>query len=164
MNKGKYLYQEVVNTTKTDFCIGVAGYPEKHYEAPNLQSDLYYLKEKVDAGADYIVTQMFYDNNKYYEFVKVCREAGIEIPIIPGLKPLTKKIQLVNLPKIFHIDIPEELAEQVRNAESDSEVRKIGIEWAIYQSKELMKFGVPCLHYYTMGGAKTVIEIAQNVF
>lgn len=164
MNKGQYLHQEVENATPTNFCIGVAGYPEKHYEAPNMQSDLHFLKEKVDAGAEYIVTQMFFDNQKYFDFVNSCREIGINVPIIPGLKPLVKKSQLANLPKIFNIDIPEEFASEVRNAKDDNAVRKIGIEWTISQSKELIKFGIPCLHYYTMGFSKTVTEIAKQVF
>ncbi|RZJ49957.1 MAG: methylenetetrahydrofolate reductase [NAD(P)H], partial [Chryseobacterium sp.] len=150
MNNGKYLYDEVEDVQPTDFCVGVAGYPEKHFEAANLQSDLMYLKEKVDAGAKYIVTQMFFDNQKFYDFVKACREVGINVPIIPGLKPITTKQQLVNLPKIFHIDIPEDLACEIRKCEKDSQVRQIGVEWAIQQSKDLIKFGVPCLHYYTM--------------
>lgn len=164
MNNGKYLYDEVEDVQPTNFCIGVAGYPEKHYEAANLQSDLMYLKSKVDAGANYIVTQMFFDNQKFYDFVNACREAGINVPIIPGLKPLTTKQQLINLPKIFHIDIPESLASEVRKCEKDSQVRQIGIEWAIAQSKDLIKFGVPCLHYYTMGKSKTTYQIASKVF
>lgn len=164
MNKGKYLYDEVEDVQPTNFCVGVAGYPEKHYEAANLQSDLMYLKAKVDAGADYIVTQMFFDNQKFYDFVNACRSIGINVPIIPGLKPLTTKQQLVNLPKIFHIDIPEDLAAEARKCEKDSQVRQIGVEWAIKQSKDLIKFGVPCLHYYTMGKSKTTYKIASEVF
>lgn len=164
MNQGKYLFDEVEDVQSTNFCIGVAGYPEKHYEAPNLQSDLMYLKEKVNSGANYIVTQMFFDNQKFYDFVKLCRDEGINVPIIPGLKPLTTKQQLINLPKIFHIDIPEDLASEVRKCEKDSQVRQIGIEWAIQQSKDLIKFGVPCLHYYTMGKSKTTYQIASKVF
>lgn len=164
MNNGKYLYDEVEDVQPTDFCVGVAGYPEKHFEAANLQSDLMYLREKVDAGAKYIVTQMFFDNQKFYDFVNACREVGINVPIIPGLKPITTKQQLVNLPKIFHIDIPEDLACEIRKCEKDSQVRQIGVEWAIQQSKELIKFGVPCLHYYTMSKSKTTYQIASKVF
>jgi len=164
MNNGKYLFDEVEDIQSTNFCIGVAGYPEKHYEAPNLQSDLMYLKEKVNSGANYIVTQMFYDNEKFYDFVNLCRKEGINVPIIPGIKPITTKQQLINLPKIFHIDIPEALASEVRKCEKDSQVRQIGIEWAIQQSKDLIKFGVPCLHYYTMGKSKTTYQIASKVF
>jgi methylenetetrahydrofolate reductase (NADPH) len=164
MNNGKYLFDEVEDIQSTNFCIGVAGYPEKHYEAPNLQSDLMYLKEKVNSGANYIVTQMFYDNQKFYDFVNLCRKEGINVPIIPGIKPITTKQQLINLPKIFHIDIPEALASEVRKCEKDSQVRQIGIEWAIQQSKDLIKFGAPCLHYYTMGKSKTTYQIASKVF
>lgn len=164
MNNGKYLFDEVEDIQPTNFCIGVAGYPEKHYEAPNLQSDLMYLKEKVNSGANYIVTQMFYDNQKFYDFVNLCRKEGINVPIIPGIKPITTKQQLINLPKIFHIDIPEALASEVRKCEKDSQVRQIGIEWAIQQSKDLIKFGAPCLHYYTMGKSKTTYQIASKVF
>jgi methylenetetrahydrofolate reductase (NADPH) len=164
MNKGIYLDEELENVHRTNFCIGVAGYPEKHYEAPNLKTDLKHLKAKVDIGAEYVVTQMFYDNQKYIDFVNCCRENGINVPIIPGLKPLTTRAQLVNLPKIFHIDIPEALADEVLKCKTDADVRKVGIEWAIHQSRELVKFGAPCLHYYTMGGSKTTREIASQVF
>lgn len=164
MNNGIYLEPDIENAQSTNFCIGVAGYPEKHSEAPNLKTDLKHLKNKVDKGADYIVTQMFYDNNKFFEFVNLCREIGINVPIIPGLKPLTTKSQLINLPKIFHIDIPETLSEEIEKCSTDKEVRQVGIEWTINQSKELIKFGVPCLHYYTMGLTKTTREIASNVF
>lgn len=164
MNNGLYLEEELENGSKTNFCIGVAGYPEKHFEAPNMQTDLKFLKAKVDAGADYIVTQMFFDNQKYIDFVKNCREMKINIPIIPGLKPITKKSQLKMLPRIFKIDIPEELYDAIDNCKNDEQVKKVGIEWAINQSKELMKFGVPCLHYYTMGKGDETRLIAEKVF
>lgn len=164
MNKGKYVYGQVESAQSTNFCIGVAGYPEKHYEASNLQSDMMYLKKKIDLGAEYIVTQMFFDNQKYFDFVNACRENDINVPIIPGIKPIATKDQLINLPKIFHIDIPESLACEIRKAENNEQVRQIGTEWAINQSKELVSFGVPCLHYYTMGKSKTVKEIASKVF
>ena len=164
INNAKYLDDEMQITTPTDFCIGVAGYPEKHFEAPNLKNDLKYLKQKVDLGANYIVTQMFFDNSKYFEFVRQCREIGINVPIIPGLKPMTVKGQLTALPRIFHIDIPEELAEAVDKCKNNDEVKKLGIEWCIMQSKELMKFGVPCLHYYSMGKSAAVYHIAKELF
>jgi len=164
MNKGIYLDDELVEASSSNICIGVAGYPEKHFEAPNMKSDFKYLKAKIDAGADYIVTQMFFDNKKYIEFIKLCREAGINVPVIPGLKPITTKKQATALPKIFHIDIPEELLEEIEKCESDKEVREVGIEWCINQSKELIKLGSPCLHYYTMGTASTTIAIAKKVF
>jgi methylenetetrahydrofolate reductase (NADPH) len=164
MNNGKYVDEEMLNPNPTNFCIGVAGYPEKHFEAPNLKSDLKYLKYKVDMGAEYIVTQMFFDNAKYFDFVNKCREMDINVPIIPGLKPLTTKKQTSILPSIFHIDIPEELAEAVEECKDEKEVREVGIQWAIQQSKELMKFGVPVLHYYTMSKSHAVKKIAEALF
>lgn len=163
LNKGAYLDEEMGTASPTEFCIGVAGYPEKHFEAPNMQFDLMNLKAKVDAGADYIITQLFYDNNKFFEFVKAAREIGITVPIIPGLKPMTLKKQISIIPKIFSIDIPFELADAFAKAKSDNETREIGIEWSIAQSKELIKFGVPCLHYYTMGKSEAVSRIAKAV-
>jgi methylenetetrahydrofolate reductase (NADPH) len=164
MNHGRYLDPDLRDVQKTNFCIGVAGYPEKHFEAPNLNSDLKYLKAKVDAGAEYVVTQMFFDNQKFFEFTKKCREAGIDVPIIPGLKPLTSKSQLNVIPHHFHIDMPDELVELVEKARTDAEVREIGVQWCIRQSKELKDVGVPVLHYYTMGKAKSTEEIARVVF
>jgi methylenetetrahydrofolate reductase (NADPH) len=164
MNKGLYLDDEMQNAIPSNFCIGVAGYPEKHFEAPNLRSDLKYLKQKVDAGADYIVTQMFFDNKKYFEFVEKCREMGINAPIIPGLKPITSRAQITVLPSIFHIDIPDDLSEAVENCKDDKEARQVGIDWAITQSKELMKYGVPCLHYYSMSKSHAVKKIAEALF
>ncbi|HLP21511.1 MAG TPA: methylenetetrahydrofolate reductase [NAD(P)H] [Chitinophagales bacterium] len=164
MNKGKFLHEETENELKTNFCIGVAAYPEKHFEAPNLNTDLKWLKHKVDCGADYIVTQMFFDNSKYFAFVDKCRAAGINIPIIPGIKPIAQKAQLSSLSRIFHIDIPEELANEVEKCTDDKAVKRLGIEWAIQQSKELKAAGVPCLHYYTMSRSEATIEIAKAVF
>lgn len=164
MNTGVYLDDEIQDATTTDFCVGVAGYPEKHFESPNLNTDLKYLKAKVDAGAEYVVTQMFFDNKKYFEFVKKCREIGINVPIIPGLKPLTTARQVSLLPKTFHIDIPEDLMHEVEKCKSDKEVREAGIEWAIHQSQELIKEKVACLHYYTMGTSETTRRVASKVF
>ena len=164
LNQGKFLDNELENTSPTSFSIGIAGYPEKHFESPNMEKDLKYLKQKVDAGADYIVTQLFYDNQKYFEFEKKCREVGIDIPIIPGLKPISNQRQLKSLPKFFHINIPYQLSEAIEACKSDEEARKVGIEWGIQQSKELIAHGVPCLHYYTMGKSKSVKEIAKAVF
>ncbi|HYG37563.1 MAG TPA: methylenetetrahydrofolate reductase [NAD(P)H] [Cytophagales bacterium] len=164
MNHGKYLDDEMQNPNPTDFCIGVAGYPEKHFEAPNLKTDLKYLKYKVDMGAEYIVTQMFFDNQKYFDFVKKCKEVGINVPIIPGLKPLTTKKQTSILPSIFHIDIPEDLEEAVEGCKDDKAVREVGVEWAIKQSKELLDFGVPVLHYYSMSKSAAVKKIAEALF
>jgi len=164
MNKGIYLDDELQNAVPTDFCIGVAGYPEKHFEAPNIKSDLKYLKQKIDAGAEYIVTQMFFDNSKYFEFVEKCREAGINVPIIPGLKPITTKAHMTVLPSIFHIDIPDDLYNEIEKCADNKQVKEVGIEWAIQQSKELYKAGVPVLHYYSMGKSDSVYRIAKTLF
>ncbi len=144
--------------------MGVAGYPEKHFEAPNMKSDLRWLKAKIDAGAEYVVTQMFFDNSAYFEFVQACRDAGIDVPIIPGLKPLTSRNQLSVLPHHFHINMPEELVEAVEKAKDEEAVRAVGEEWCIQQSKELIQGGAPVLHYYTMGKAKSTKNIAKAVF
>lgn len=164
MNKGYYIHDEIADVAPTDFCMGVAGYPEKHFEAPNMVSDMKYLKMKIEAGAEYVVTQMFFDNQKYYDFVKKCRENGIQVPIIPGLKILTSKRQATVLPKIFHIDIPPAFMEEIDKARTDTEVREAGIRWCIQQSKDLIKFGVPCLHFYTMGSSESTKRVASEVF
>lgn len=165
MNKGNYLDSNIENGEKTDFCIGVAGYPEKHFEAPNMEIDLTYLKEKVDAGADYIVTQMFFDNKHYFNFVDACRKAGINVPIVPGLKPLTKGYQLNALPRLFHLNLPDDMVNEIMKAKGDkAAIKEIGIEWCIAQSKELKAQGVPCLHYYTMGDSATIRRIAESVY
>lgn len=164
MNRGVYLDEELQEVAPSDFCMGVAGYPEKHFEAPNLKTDLKFLKAKIEAGAEYVVTQMFFDNKKYFEFVDKCKEAGINVPIIPGLKPVTTRKQCNTLPKIFHVDIPEDLADAIDKCKVDKDVKTIGIEWCIQQSNELKKAGVPCLHYYTMGNAEMTCKIAEHVF
>ena len=164
MNNGKYLDEELQNATATNFCIGVAGYPEKHYTAPNLKTDLKYLKMKVDNGADYVVTQMFYDNQKYFEFVEKCREADINVPIIPGLKPITTKKHITVLPRFFHIDIPEDLADAIEKCKDNKGAKQVGIDWCIQQSKELMDYGVPVLHYYSMGKSDHVYNVAKELF
>ncbi|QGW29584.1 methylenetetrahydrofolate reductase [Phnomibacter ginsenosidimutans] len=163
LNHGLYLEDDIQNGGKTNFCIGVAGYPEKHFEAPNLEIDLQYLKEKVDGGADYIMTQMFFDNQKFFEFEKACRAAGINVPIIPGLKPLTTKKQLTVLPRIFHVDLPTELSLEVMKCKSDAEVEQVGTEWLIQQSKELKAHGVPVLHYYTLGKPKVIWNVVKAI-
>lgn len=163
MNKGIYLDDDIKNGGKTNFCMGVAGYPEKHFEAPNLEIDLQYLKAKVDAGAEYIMTQMFFDNQKFFDFVEACRSIGITVPIIPGLKPITNKKQLTVLPRIFHIDIPTALSEAMLSCKTDADCEKIGTEWLIEQSKELKKFGVPVLHYYTLGKPKVIENVVREV-
>ncbi len=164
LNKGKYLDEELRNTTSTDFSVGVAGYPEKHFEAANLDVDMIYLKEKIDAGADYITTQMFFDNRKYFDFVDKCRAAGITVPIIPGLKPINRINDLRMLPLVFHIDIPEDLAAELRKCKDDEEAYRLGIEWTINQSLELKKAGVPALHYFTIGVSDNIRQIASKVF
>lgn len=163
LREGKYLDPDLKNRTSMDFCIGVAGYPEKHAEASNLETDLKYLKQKVDAGADYVVTQMFFDNRKYYDFVDRCRKAGISVPIIPGIKPLALMNQVTMLPKIFSIDIPEEFASEVRKCKSNEEARQVGTEWAIQQARDLIANKVPCLHIYTYGITDNTRQIAKTI-
>lgn len=164
MNEGNFLHSIVETNYKTNFCIGVAGYPEKQIEAPSLNSDLKRLKNKVDSGADYIVTQMFFDNNKYFNFVKQAQELGINIPIIPGIKPLAIKNHLNILPYIFHIDLPEPLINEVEKCKNDKQVKEVGIEWCIQQSLELKKAKIPILHYYSMGKSDNIYKIAKKIF
>jgi methylenetetrahydrofolate reductase (NADPH) len=164
MNSGNFLHEETGNSAATNFCIGAAGSPEKHFESMNLKTDLKHLKEKVDAGAEFIVTQMFFDNQKYFDFVKSCRETGINVPIIPGLKPITTLKHISFLPKFFHIDFPEELSNELEKCTSNAEAKEVGIEWGIKQSKELVDYGVPLLHYYTMGKGASVKKIASEIF
>jgi methylenetetrahydrofolate reductase (NADPH) len=164
LNKSKYLHEDVQDAAPTNFCIGVAGYPEKHFEAPNLDIDILNLKKKIDAGAEYIVTQMFFDNNKYFEYVDTCRKHGVNVPIIPGLKILSGKKQLIGLPKIFNLDIPVDLYKAVSEAKTDEQVKQIGVEWCIQQCKELVSKNAPCLHFYTMGVSETTMKVAREVF
>ncbi|MBX7126475.1 MAG: methylenetetrahydrofolate reductase [NAD(P)H] [Cyclobacteriaceae bacterium] len=164
LNNGRFRDEELEHASPTNFCIGVAGYPEKHFAAPNLKTDLRYLKQKVDLGAEYIVTQMFFDNQKFFDFVAACREIGIQAPIIPGIKPLTTRTQTSVLPTTFHIDIPEDLADAVDRCKDNAAVKEAGIEWTIAQCKELMKFGVPTLHFYSMGKSDPIYRIAKALF
>jgi len=164
LSKGKYLHEVIESDYKAEFCIGVAGYPEKHLESPSLQSDLKRLKEKVDAGADYVVTQMFFDNQKYFDFVKAAREIGITVPIIPGIKPVAVKRHLQLLPQVFKIDLPEALIKSIDACKDNKAVRQVGVEWAIQQSKELLAYDVPLLHYYSMGKSDNIKAIAKEVF
>ncbi len=164
LNNGNYLHEVIETDNCPNFCIGVAGYPEKHMEAPSLKSDIKRLKEKVALGADYVVTQMFFDNQKYFAFVEAAREAGINVPIIPGIKPIAVKRHLQLLPQVFRVDIPEDLIDAVENCKNNKEVRQVGIEWCIQQSKELKEAGVPVLHYYSMGKSDNIKAIAQEVF
>ena len=164
MNHGVYLDEDLKNSTQTDFCIGVAGYPEKHMEAPNMESDIHFLKKKIEAGADYVVTQMFFDNSKFFAFVDSCRKAGIEVPIIPGLKPLATQKQLNLIPHRFHVDLPEALIKEVLKAKTKEAIRQVGIDWCIAQSKELIAAGVPFLHYYSIGKSDNIHKVASTVF
>lgn len=164
LNNGKFLDGTLNDPFDEKFSFGVAGYPEKHAEAPNMQSDIYYLKQKVDMGAEYVITQLFYDNQKYFSFVKQCREAGINVPIVPGLKPLTKKRQLTILPKIFGCDIPNDFVKAVEACHSDDDVKQVGIEWLTMQCKELMAQGVPDLHFYALNATDSVLAVAKEIY
>jgi methylenetetrahydrofolate reductase (NADPH) len=164
LNNGDYLDKEIINGSKTNFCMGVAGYPEKHFEAASMELDLQRAKEKVDAGAQYIMTQMFFDNKKYFEYVDACRSIEINVPIIPGLKPITNKKQLTVLPNIFYVDIPADLRNAMQAATTDEACEQVGTEWLIQQSKELKAAGVPVLHYYTLGKPKVVKDVCKSVF
>jgi len=163
LNAGVYLEEDLKNTSQTKFCIGVAGYPEKHFEAPNMDTDLQYLKQKIDMGADYIITQMFFDNEKFYAFVKACRDLGITVPIIPGLKPIYNLKQLNMLPKVFHIDLPQALSSEIMKCKKDEDVEKVGTEWLLQQSKELKDYGVPVLHYYTLGKPHIIANVVKEI-
>ena len=164
LNCGNYLHEVIETDNCADFCVGVAGYPEKHMEAPSLKSDLKRLKEKVDLGANYVVTQMFFDNKKFFDFVDAAREMGIDVPIVPGIKPIAIKRHLQLLPQVFRVDIPQDLVDAVEKCKNNKEVRQIGVEWCIEQSKELKKAGVPVLHYYSMGKSDNIKAIAEAVF
>lgn len=164
MNHGRYLDENISNGQKTDFCIGIAGYPEKHFEAPNLEHDLHMTKAKIEAGAQFIVTQMFFDNQKYFEYVDNCRAAGITVPIVPGLKPLTKAYQLNSIPRKFYVNMPDELVREAATCKTDRDIQQLGIAWCAAQSKELKEKGVPCLHYYTMGDPETTRKVVEQVF
>jgi methylenetetrahydrofolate reductase (NADPH) len=164
INNGTYLDPSISNGEKMNFCIGIAGYPEKHFESPNLETDLAFTKKKIDAGGNYIVTQMFFDNKKYLQYVKDCNKAGINVPIVPGLKPITKRYQLTSIPRLFFIDLPDDLVREFNKTTTDAAFKQVGVEWCIAQSKELKKAGVPCLHYYTMGDSETIKKIVEAVY
>jgi methylenetetrahydrofolate reductase (NADPH) len=164
MNSGQYLDENISNGQPTNFCIGIAGYPEKHYEAPNLGYDIAAAKAKIDAGAGFIVTQMFFDNQKYFEYVDLCRAAGITVPIIPGLKPLTKRYQLSAIPRKFYVNMPDELVREAAKCQTEDAFKDLGVAWCAAQSKELIERGAPCLHYYTMGDAITTQKVVSQLF
>ena len=163
LNHGIYQDSNIENGSPMDFCIGVAGYPEKHFEAPSLKSDMRFTKKKIEAGADYIVTQMFFDNAKFFNYAEQCKKEGIEVPIVPGIKPLNKKYQLNSIPRNFYIDLPYELVRAIQKAKTDEAVIEVGIEWCVEQSRELKKAGVPCIHYYTMGDSDVVRRIVSQI-
>jgi methylenetetrahydrofolate reductase (NADPH) len=164
LNNGIYLEEDIREGFRTNFCMGVAGYPEKHFEAPNMQTDMDFLRRKVEGGADYVVTQMFFDNSKFFKFMEDCKANGIDVPIIPGLKPITNKKQLTVIPRTFHVDIPTDLSNEILRCKTDEECEKVGTEWLIAQSKELKKAGVPVLHYYTLGKPKVIYKAVKEVF
>lgn len=164
LNQGIYLDESITNAISTNFCIGVAGYPEKHYEAPNIDIDIENLKQKVEAGADYIITQMFFDNAKFYQFTKQCRAAGITVPIIPGLKPISTQTHIEMLPRAFSLDLPQELMQELRKCKANKDIYQVGIEWCTAQSKDLLAHGAPAIHYYTMGKADNIREILKRSF
>ncbi len=164
MNNGKYLEETLIDTTPTNFCVGVAGYPEKHFEAPNMETDLENLKLKIDSGASYIVTQMFFDNNRFFNFRDECRKTGIDVPVIAGLKPISTLNDINLLPQTFHIDVPNDLVSAIRKCKTDKEAREVGIEWATMQSKELIREGVPGIHYYTLGRSDNIARIVKASF
>ena len=164
LNKGKYLHEDLVNAMPTDFSVGVAGYPEKHIEAPNMETDLEYLKLKIDKGAEYIVTQMFFDNQKYFDFVEKCRTNGINVPIIPGIKPISTLSDSSLLPQTFSIDLPNDLIIEINKCKTKEQVRQVGVDWAVKQSKELVSKGVPGIHYYTLDQSDNIRKIAKAVF
>ncbi|MDP3436145.1 MAG: methylenetetrahydrofolate reductase [NAD(P)H] [Bacteroidales bacterium] len=164
LNKGRYLDSSMESASPTSFCIGVAGYPEKHFEAPNLEVDMEYLKQKVDAGAHYIVTQMFFDNEKFYRFRDLCTKIGITVPIIPGIKPISALNDIKLLPQTFHIDVPQDLFKAVVKCKDDKEAREAGVEWATMQSKDLIKNGVPGIHFYTLGRSDNVAKIVKSSY
>jgi len=164
LNKGKYLHEIVETTYKANFCIGVAGYPEKHIESPSLKSDLRKLKEKIDSGADYVVTQMFFNNDRYFEFIDAARKIGITAPIIPGIKPISVERHLNILPQVFNLNLPDDLINAVEKCKDNKEIRQVGIDWAVAQSQELIEAGVPVVHYYSMGKSDNIKAIASKLF
>jgi methylenetetrahydrofolate reductase (NADPH) len=164
LNQGQYLDEDIREAHPTNFCIGVAAYPEKHFESPNLSTDIIHLKEKVDAGATYIVTQLFFDNQKYFAFLEKIRAAGITVPIIPGLKPITQLRHLTFMPKFFHVELPEALTHALSTCKNDAQIAEVGVEWCLNQSRELLEAGAPCLHYFTLGKSSAVKQIVKSLF
>ena len=163
MNSGRYLEKGLLDADRSDFCIGISGYPEKHFEAPNLRTDVQWTKKKVDSGAAYIVTQMFFDNQSYYRYLEQCRTAGIEVPVIPGLKIVTMKSHLSSLPSNFHVDMPPDLSDAVAAAKDNNEVREIGVEWSLRQAEDLLAHGVPAIHFYIMQSSQAIKMLMQRL-
>ncbi|MCW3123821.1 MAG: metF [Flavipsychrobacter sp.] len=164
LNKGHYMEEDIIDGAKTDFCIGVAGYPEKHFEAPNMDTDIYYLKRKIDLGADYVTTQLFYNNEHYYSYINKCREHGIHVPILPGLKPLTNKKQLTIIPRTFNVEVPVELCNEMLKAKTDADCEQVGTEWLLHQCRDLLKNKVPILHFYTLGKPSVIYNVLKQLF
>ena len=164
LNHGRYMEEEIIEGAKTDFCIGVAGYPEKHFEAPNVETDIYYLKRKIDLGGDYVTTQLFYNNEHYYNFIKKCRAHDITVPIIPGLKPLTNKKQLTMIPRVFNVEVPVELYTEMMKAKTDADCEKVGTEWLLHQCRDLLKNNAKVLHFYTLGKPSVVYNVLKQLF
>ena len=164
LNGGRYMEEDIIDGAKTDFCIGIAGYPEKHFESPNMDTDIYYLKRKIDLGAHYVTTQLFYNNEHYYNYVNKCREHGITVPIIPGLKPLTNKKQLTMIPRVFNIEVPVELYTAMMKAKTDADCEQVGVEWLLHQCKDLLKNGASVLHFYTLGKPNVIYKVLKELF
>jgi methylenetetrahydrofolate reductase (NADPH) len=164
LNKGNYMEDDIIDGAKTDFCIGVAGYPEKHIEAPNMDTDIYYLKRKIDLGADYVTTQLFYKNEHYFNYVNKCHELGVNVPIIPGLKPLTNKKQLTMIPRVFNIEVPVEFCKEMEKAKTDADCEQAGTEWLLHQCRDLLKNKVPILHFYTLGKPNVIYNVLKQLF
>lgn len=164
MNHGHYMEEDIIDGAKTDFCIGIAGYPEKHYEAPNMDTDIYYLKRKIELGADYITTQLFYNNKHYYNFINKCREHGVDVPIIPGLKPLSTKKQLTTIPRVFSIELPNDLCNEMMKAKTEADCERVGTEWLLHQCRDLLKNNVPVLHFYTLGKPNIIYNVLKELF
>jgi len=164
LNKGRYMEEDIIDGAKTDFCIGVAGYPEKHMEAPNMDTDIYYLKRKLDLGAHYVTTQMFFNNAHYHSYVERCRKGGVDVPVLPGLKPLTNKKQLTTIPRIFSVEVPVDLYNEMMNAKTDAACEQIGTEWLVAQCRDLLKHKVPMLHFYTLGKPSVIYNVLKQLF
>lgn len=164
LNNGLYMEDEIIDGAKTDFCIGIAGYPEKHFESPNMDTDIYYLKRKLDLGAHYVTTQLFYNNEHYYNYIKKCRAHGVNVPIIPGLKPLTNKKQLTMIPRVFNVEVPVELYNEMMKAKTEADCEQVGTEWLLHQCKDLLKNKVPVLHFYTLGKPNVIYKVLKELF